>query len=471
MSKDIDQAIFSLVYQNRFKRIIELYKRSFFILFDKVTLIYLIPFVSIGMIFLRSYILEHRTETIYTFFHHAPLLLSSEFAYLLLLAAGLASFISPRYKLTNSDYLLITLPVNMELIFRRNIQREQIKRLIVMVILFSLSTLLFDFFSILTCVLLILTFAIVDLFTGLFQWMAFQKQGRQKLCFIMGYFVLLIIIGVGFILFQSHYLAYYYIIGMGLMFTVTIKWFREELLYSVKWGETISYGEEKTWNRLIVKLITGVGFNFPSKLYITKKNGSKKRVNYQLTSVLSANWEGYLLNNKSITLNILINTIAIFILLSIRFHVYSLSYFLSTLLMFYLLKNIFQEQLTTHKFRVLPWSKRDYIKSFLKSVSWLVGLLLILQFIVLIFISGNGIYQSIFAVIGHGVYSVFFFILLLQNSFLLLESKNNFLKLKQFMLIMSYMGLNFISIYYPVLNVVMIVSIVLMRHFIVRVRE
>jgi hypothetical protein len=462
MSKESTREVFLLLYRSRLKQVIGLYKMSFFILFDKVTLFYLIPFSLVALLVVRQYVFGHINYVLLSILHNYPLLCCTVFAFLFLLSTGISSIISPRFKLTNSDYLILTLPVNMELILRWNIKREQFKRLILLVIFLSIFTFIFNLFSLLTYVFIIITFVIVDLFAGLFQWKTFQQHGKQRLFSLFVYFTSVLIFGLMVIFFYKIKfpvpIVIFYIIEMLIVQFLSFIWLKGKLMGSVEWGKTVWYGEEKTWNRLVVKLITGTGFK-SNKFWISKKTVKEKRIKYQLVKVLTHYWKEHCLQNKVFLINMVTNTAAIWGYLVIRNHAIDFAYSISSIIMLYFLISVFKDSLNTYQFRVLPWPKREYVRSFLFFSFWPIILLLGLNFISLIWLSKFILLKCLLIVFGVGTYTFSYLILLLNDSFLSFGNKGKLLKLKQVLYIIFYVGLCYLSTFYPFINIAIILIV------------
>lgn len=370
--------VLRFISKQRTKKIIEKYKLAFSIIFDKTTLIYIGIAGIIGLFVLkdRAHYYSHyiqliniNNDSLIIYF----LLLSSLFYFF-------KGFLNPRYKVTTSDYNLNLLTYDLDKILKILVINQQIRRILIVSLLIFVCYLL-KVFNLETMLLFIIFFSISDIFTGIIQWRNFQRRIKS---FLISVSYISLLFGV--------YLYSYFLRDLSktsiltLLFTLLIILiliqFKTNISHNTNWNEVIKIGDYKTWNLLIVKLITGVGFNFiPHRLRTSGVNKKKvKETSYTLPAIITRYWKNYFIFNKNIPITIITNCIAVLILFNVNINAPSGLYLaFTTLIYMYWLNEIFKNKLDTIQFKVLPFSIECHIRCFYVNTSWMILIILLVH--------------------------------------------------------------------------------------------
>ncbi|MFC3039667.1 hypothetical protein ACFOGI_05330 [Virgibacillus xinjiangensis] len=360
-----------MIYIQRRKKIRKQYQLAFSILFDKITLWYLIPLFFVGILLFKETIqgvagsFNALNQFNYTISILFPFILSLFYLY--------KSLFDPRYKVTSSDFHLSLLPYDIEKVIKIIVLHEQLKRLIV----FFISIICFywlGIFSLKTGLLLTVSFGVTDFLSGLIQWRTFQRNIKAIIARILGGTVIAAICLAAlssFLIEISSIFFLYYIVSCG---ALAVFLFSRTLTSQVNWKQVILTGDEKTWNLLIVKLITGIGFNHierTGRLPGVAKETKNDQPPYELTSVLALFWKRYFLLNKASSFHVLGNCLAILLFLSLSINLPSgLNLSIPAVVGMYLLYGIFKSNLETTRFQVLPGSISSHVDAFYRVTYW-----------------------------------------------------------------------------------------------------
>ncbi|MFC2949998.1 hypothetical protein [Virgibacillus sediminis] len=376
---------YKFINKQRRKKIRNQYKLAFSILFDKVTLVYLIPLFFVGILLFKESI-QGEAGYIYSlnqYNYSVTIFLTS----IIFLFYSFKSLFDPRYKVTSSDFNLSLLTYDIEKIIKIIILHEQAKRLIVFtIVIVALYGL--GIFSLKTGLLFVVSFGVTDFFSGLIQWGAYQKNTKAIIARIL---FSTVAIGIWLIAFTTFLIDFSFIVFpfyLILCGTFSIFLFKRTLTENVNWKQVLLLGDEKTWNLLIVKLITGTGFNNlenKGRLPGLTKNMKVDNPPYDLTSVIALYWKRYLLLNKALSFNVIVNCLAILLFLSLSVNLPSgMNLAIPTLVGMYLLYGIFKSKLETMHFQVLPVSINSHIDAFYRITYWFILALLLAHSVVLV---------------------------------------------------------------------------------------
>jgi hypothetical protein len=384
MTKGGELQAYSFVYQQRRRKVHQLMKSALSILFDKVTLLYLTPLFIGALFILKESLLEY--EQYFKMMNGHMYAVSIFFALFIHVFYRLKSLVDPRFKVTSSDFNLSLLTYDTEKIVRLIIAHEQVKRMgYFAVLLLLLRT--FHIVSWSLLLLLFVSFIVMDSLTGIMQWRNYQKRIGQWMIHtaagfgVIGLFLLLYVLFL-----RDIPLAAYIVLNGCCLMLIAYLLRKEPLTSQVKWDEVILIGDDKTWNLLIVKLITGVGFNMvPRRIRLSnpnRKKGQNERIPYEASHLLFTYWKKYFMGNKTLAFNLIVNASALYLFIRMNVDVFPGLYVLfPSLLMIYLLRGILKTRLHSIQFQVIPWGKDEQVAAFSKSTCWLFGLLSILHFI------------------------------------------------------------------------------------------
>lgn len=370
--------VLRFVFKQRIKKISEKYKLAFSIIFDKTTLIYIGIAGIIGLFVLM--------ESVHYYSHYIQLINKNNDSLIIyfLVVSSLfyffKGFLDPRYKVTTSDYNLNLITYDIDRIIKILVINQQIKRVLIMSFLTFICYLL-KILNLETMILFIIFFSTSDIFTGIIQWRNFQRRIKS---FLISVSYISILFGVYLYLYfltdlsKTSILALLFIL---LIILILIQ-FKTNISQNTNWNEVIIIGDDKTWNLLIVKLITGVGFNFiPHRLRTSGVNKKKvKETSYTLPAIITRYWKNYFIFNKNIPFTIITNCIAVLIFFNVSINAPSgLSLALSTLIYMYWLYEIFKNKLDTIQFKVLPFSIECHIRGFYFTTSWMMLTILLVH--------------------------------------------------------------------------------------------
>lgn len=372
--------VLRFVSKQRTKKIIEKYKLAFSIIFDKTILIYICIMGIIGLFFFK--------ESAHYYSHYIQLINrnnDSLIIYFLLLSSlfyFFKGFLDPRYKVTTSDYNLNLLTYDLDKILKILVINQQIKRILIVSLLIFVCYLL-NVFNLETMLLFIIFFSTSDIFTGIIQWRNFQRGIKSFLISVSYIFLLFGVYLYSYFLTDLSRTSILTLIFILLIILILIQ-FKTNISHSTNWNEVTIIGDDKTWNLLIVKLITGVGFNFtPHRLRTSGVNKKKvKEAPYTLPAIITRYWKNYFTFNKNISFTIITNCIAVLIFLNININVNApsgLYLTFSTLIYMYWLYGIFKHKLDTIQFKVLPFSTECHIRGFYLSTSWMMLIILLVH--------------------------------------------------------------------------------------------
>lgn len=246
--------VLRFVSKQRTKKIIEKYKLAFSIIFDKTILIYICIMGIIGLFFFK--------ESAHYYSHYIQLINrnnDSLIIYFLLLSSlfyFFKGFLDPRYKVTTSDYNLNLLTYDLDKILKILVINQQIKRILIVSLLIFVCYLL-NVFNLETMLLFIIFFSTSDIFTGIIQWRNFQRGIKSFLISVSYIFLLFGVYLYSYFLTDLSRTSILTLIFILLIILILIQ-FKTNISHSTNWNEVTIIGDDKTWNLLIVKLITGV---------------------------------------------------------------------------------------------------------------------------------------------------------------------------------------------------------------------
>ncbi|WP_299095451.1 hypothetical protein [uncultured Metabacillus sp.] len=450
------------IYKRRLTKIKKQYILAFSILFDKVTILYLVPFFVGGLILFKESI-QNYTQYFYILNqnNYSVIIYFTLFLFLFYLSK---SYFDPRYKVTSSDFHLSLITYDLEKIIKIIILQEQIKRLII----FSTIITVFYFLRVLSfesMFLLIISFAISDLFSGLTQWKLFQRNLKGIITKITYTIILIFLFMFIYINFLRDFSVLVFFIYNIVLLLMSIIQFKRKLTSKVNWNQVIPIGDDKTWNLLIVKLITGVGFNIvPNRVRLpalTKVN-KVDNIPYELSAIVSVYWKRYLIHNKTIPFNIIGNCVAILLFLSLSTNISSgLNLAIPTLIGMYLLYGIFKNRLDTLQFKVLPMSANNHVNGFYRVTFWFILVLLLPHFVILLVKSSLSIWLISIVIVSEWIVGSYIFKALLHLGIL------NFLKVKKYskahhlLIILLYLILQTFLELLPLLSILVIIIFLL----------
>ncbi|PTM57992.1 hypothetical protein [Desmospora activa] len=374
------------IFMSRLSRILHIYKRVCLILFDWVSLLYLIPLIIFSLIILREKIDTYSGFSLYT---------PSILLMVVLIWWGIVLFqalISPRIKVTSAEFLLRFLPVSMEKVLRMLFGYQHIIRFCLWSLMISLVYFL-GMVSWLEGFWLLGIIVLVDGGTGVYQWLVFQRSFFVRLMYLLCIGLLLV---VAFGISLTHIVSpkwMVFFICIGSFIVIWAGLYSRSMINDIEWGKVISYGDEKVWNPFIVKLITGVGFQQPSFLVSHKKKQSVLPLPYCLNIVIKHYWKIRFLEKPSSLVYIITNTLAIQVFLCLHLPVW-FGILLSSLVLIFLLVLMFQDGIKQNELLVLPVKADEHVQGFCKAVYW-IPLLFSSFSVVLFFFQG---YNSFFSI-------------------------------------------------------------------------
>jgi len=449
--------LYNFINKRRRKKVAAKYRLAFSIIFDKVTLFYLIPLLIIGILFLKNSINYNSEWIIYLNLNN--FLVSTVLGAYLIVCYSFKAFIDPRYRLTSSEYNLTVLPYRINHIMHIIIFREQLKRLSIFICILTIVYIL-GVFNLNSLVLLLISFLISDLTSGLLQWLIFQKTALVKATLLTG--VLLITILFLTLLMNMEYSSFLFWIFHSISILVIIIILKIDILKQVNWRLVVLISDDKTWNPFLVKLITGVGFNSIStrtRMSLPTNNQKKsKPLPYQLEKILLKYWKQSLVNNKGISFHLLSNGLAItaFLTFKATFSL-TLGFTLASLIVTYLISNFLTEKLNQLNFKIIPWSLNDYVESIYKLTRWFIFILFVPQGIFLLTnISEYSLLSIGLVLVSEYLLSMTYLKNVIKTNVLSqIFKKGNMKKKSTFTAIMYAISLTFIGIY-PLLSILAI---------------
>jgi len=376
--------LYNFINKRRRKKIAAKYRLAFSIIFDKVTLFYLIPLLIIGILFLKNSI-DYNSEWI-IYFNHNNFLFATVLGAYLIVCYSFKALIDPRYRLTSSEYNLTVLPYSMKHIINIIILREQLKRLAIFLCILIVFYIL-GILNLNSILLLLTSFLISDFTSGLLQWLIFQKTALVKATLLTG--ILLITTLFLTLLLNIENSSFLFWIFQSISIIIIIILLKIDRFKQVNWRLVVLISDDKTWNPFLFKLITGVGFNSIStrtRMSLPTNNQKKsKPLPYQLQKILLKYWKQSLINNKSISFHLLSNGLAItaFFTFKATFSL-TLGFTLASLLVTYLISNFLIEKLNQLNFQIIPWNLNDYVESLYKLTRWFIFILFVPQGIFLL---------------------------------------------------------------------------------------
>lgn len=188
---------------------------------------------------------------------------------------------------------------------------------------------------------------IADILSGLLQWSIFQLRRRTKAKLFLSLFsivlLLVLLLMFGLKQFIIPYMTTLYI----LMLFVAILWMviilKRDLLHAVDWQKTVAFGENKLYNLLIVKLVSGHFASYKRPSWIpTNECKQSKVLKHNVNDLVDHFYKTQLWNRKGILINILINSIALNVFLSMNGS--KISLFFALMIPLLLIISTFQEQ-------------------------------------------------------------------------------------------------------------------------------
>jgi len=225
--------------------------------------------------------------------------------------------------------------------------------------------------------LFIMTFVLTDLSTGMLQWRHFQKPFKS---FVVSATYICALIIIEFL--TNFSTIYTFVLLCTLLVIITFVQFHINSFSRVKRCEVIAISDEKTWNLLIVKLITGVGFNvILNRLRTFQINKLKvKKTPYKLSALIATYWKNYFMLNKHIPFHIITNCSAIFIFFRVNIHMpLGLYLVLPIMACMYWLYSLFKQSLDKSSFKVLPFILDCHARGFYIATRWLFIVLLLMH--------------------------------------------------------------------------------------------
>jgi len=369
--------LYNFINKRRRKKIAAKYRLAFSVVFDKVTLFYLIPLLIIGILFLKNSINYSSEWIIYLNLNN--FLVATVLGAYLMVCYSLKAFIDPRYRLTSSEYNLTVLPYNMKYVINIIIVREQLKRLAVFLCILIVLYIL-DILNLNSILLLLTSFLISDFTSGLLQWFIFQKTALVKATLLTG--ILLITLLFFTLLINIENTSFLFWIFHSIYIVIIIMLLKIDIFKQVNWRLVVLISDDKIWNPFLFKLITGVGFNSVStrtRMSLpTNTQKKSKPLPYQLQKILLKYWKQSLINNKSISFHLLSNGLAItvFLTFKVTFSL-TLGFTLASLVVTYLISNFLIEKLNQLSFQIIPWNLNDYVESLYKLTRWFIFILLV----------------------------------------------------------------------------------------------
>ncbi|MFC4767668.1 hypothetical protein [Effusibacillus consociatus] len=418
MSMVKEHSVFKIIHGQRWKKIYSINQLALSILFDKTTLFYLIPVLLFGFFVLREIIVDYYVTGS---FNINPTMVQLLFSVGLLLLYVLKGNIDPRFKLTNSDYALRFLPLNLENYLRYVIIKEQAARAgkfaVLLVVLIGLNLL-----SFITSLSLFGSFLVIDFLAGLLQWKLFQKQFKSRV--MMSVLTVLVVTGVSFFSFLlqvdwTGLVLPVYGVLIGTAILVSAICWSLPMTHDMDWQRSVYVGQEKTWNLFVYKIFGGFNSNRSSRRpWIHRKTNRRKAndVSYDLNRMMKYYWRMYFASNKWVLVNILTNTMALNLVISSSEIVLAeaVGYTVASFIAIFVLVQILTERLNVTNFRLLPWSVDKYAKSFAQTTVWVVYLLVIPQAYLLL--QDQSLMKILLTVTGEMSVSYILYLYLLKNS-------------------------------------------------------
>lgn len=310
--------VYKEIKQHRNKKILSLYQYSCSILFDKWVLLYSLPLAFLGVLFIRHIMMQYVCSLSYSSndFYTANVVLFI----LIMWVRFLTSSISCTYKLTVSDYMLQYMPLQLSRYVTYMILHTQFKRLAFFCLL---PFLLFisNVLSLQNGMLVLLNFLISDCLFGLIQWMVFQKKWKHRfIWFTVWLLIPIVFIWIGKsglfpIMYDYSFPILMVLLGIGSLLYVGL--FQSDWLHDVDWQRVVHFGENKTYNLFLVKLITGNFSSYKKRAWIpTNEVRAIKKIPYSVEKLLHHFFKKKLWQKKGSVFSLLSNCIALSMLLN-----------------------------------------------------------------------------------------------------------------------------------------------------------
>lgn len=401
-----------LLLRERSKRIRALQKRALSLIIDPVSLLYLLGFAVLTIAFARERLLQGVDLTPYAPLNGplVALLLFFGFCW-----SGLLDVLkSSRYRFTYSDFLLHMLPHPTHAYVRATILRHEARNLLWFALLLTLLWLLethwvqVELFTVPTLVLLAATYAIGNFARGLLQWHLYQKSTAVRLTLCIS---LTAVGGLGLLaslLFVDS--ARWLLLGLLLLMMPLIGWLWWRLpALVVDWQRVLTYGEEKTWNGFLIRLVVGAtdaSTPLHKPWVAAKHKPAPRRLPYHMHRLTCHMWWSWLWRDKR---PLLVNlTFYLFLVQSVALQSgfpYStgIAFLIASSLGAYMLAEVFSERLNQTPMRVLPWPLRETVTGYRTATLWILAPVLLPQFSALLLGNGARWYELLTLLLGQGL--------------------------------------------------------------------
>ncbi|WP_042226689.1 hypothetical protein [Paenibacillus popilliae] len=366
---NLEYNAYKQVKRSRQKKILNLYKLSFSILFDKWTLIYSTPFVILIVMFIRQQLMNTMLPSyVNNDFYMINILL----IVLIIAVYSLCSVINCRYRLTVSDYTLRYFPLDVNRYVKYVILNAQLKRLV----LFSLLPFFLFISKVISIpyvLLLLVNFFISDSLAGFIQWRLFHNLAKHRLVWFIAWLlvtILFIFIGINGLFYSIH--AYSSSILLALLSIGGILYFfalKSDFLANMDWQRAIHFGENKTYNLFFVKLVTGNFSAYQKHAWIpTNEIRSIKEISYSLDSLIKHLFKKKLWQKKGTMISLLSNCMALNIFFSNMSMPFSLfmAFIIPSFLFLTTMRTVFIDALSQPFIQTIPLQHQMISSIFLK---------------------------------------------------------------------------------------------------------
>jgi len=383
------QSAASLLLGQRRRRVRALQWKALQLIIDPISLLYLVAFLLLMISFARETLVSSLQL-------EAFLPLDPVKTVLVFVLGGVwfsiwDVFNSPRYPFTYSDFLLHFLPVDLNRHLKKVILRHQLIRLLTLALLLAVIALVqgwllrYEVLSRSLMLMLFGAFVISDFARGLVQWYVFQQRFLVRLAVVLAVPLLSLVALVLTVLLDEKMAVWVLTSMLALTSVLALLLWVGLPRIQLDWERIITYGEHKTWNGLLVKLVTGAG-NTPTTVtrpWITPKHPQPaKRLPYKIDNLLAHQWGRYLWREKR---PVLVPLVFFSFVLHGQAYQSQIPYFHGIAfltvgsLLVYILTDMFAERLQQPILRVLPWPLREMVQSYLKMVLWVLIPLLVPQ--------------------------------------------------------------------------------------------